>query len=300
MKPWLLRLHRWIALAFSIPLGVLIVTGLLLSLSPILFDTGVTRRSLARTDVEAMLATFDADQKATSLSIRAYEGTMTLSAGRGSTPVRVDLASKSRIPASQWLWSDVLTTTQRLHETFLLNLGWLVTASTIAMLTMMALGVGLGWGNFRQSLGGWHRATAWFLLPLLVLSPLTGLALALRITLAPAAERATAPAASLHEAVRLVADRYDLANVVWIRPLGPNGLAARVYDNGRAKVFAVSKSGLMETPPSWPRLLHEGVWRGVWSGGVNLVTSLAFVLLLATGLTIWSRRQLQRARRART
>ena len=35
-KPLLLRLHRWISLIFAIPLAAVIVTGLLLSLPPIL------------------------------------------------------------------------------------------------------------------------------------------------------------------------------------------------------------------------------------------------------------------------
>jgi uncharacterized iron-regulated membrane protein len=38
----LLRLHRWTTLLFSIPLGVLIVTGLILSFEPIAIDSGAT------------------------------------------------------------------------------------------------------------------------------------------------------------------------------------------------------------------------------------------------------------------
>jgi PepSY-associated TM region len=317
MKAWLLKFHRWMAILFAIPLAVLIVTGLILSLNPILFDRGVTGRSLALSDVEAALAKFDPDKRATTLNIRAYEGVVLLSAGRGSAPQRIDLASKTEIPATKSLWSETLTAAQRLHETFQ-DLGykgdagsspWMqaliapikypVAASTYAMLVFMALGILMGWGNFRNSLGGWHRMTAWVLLPLLILSPLTGLALFHRITFTPLPQRPADPPATLHDAVKLIAAKHDLATVMWIRPLGPN-LGARLYDNGRASVFMVTKTGLVATPTPWPRLLHEGTWAGKWSGIVNIVTSLAFVLLLVTGLTIWVRRRMRRATRVRT
>ncbi len=141
--------------------------------------------------------------------------------------------------------------------------------------------------------------TAWFLLPLTILSPLTGLALFHRITFAQPPTRPADPPATLAEAVKLIAAKHDLADVMWIRPLGPN-LGARLYDGGSAAVFAVTKTGLVATPKSWPRLLHEGTWAGKWSGLLNVVTSLAFILLLVTGMTIWMRRKLRRATRVRT
>ncbi len=321
MKSWLLKFHRWLALLFALPLAVLIVTGLMLSFNPILFDRSVTGKTVALADVDMALAKFDPERKATTLNMRAYEGIMTLSAGRGSAPQRIDLATNAQVPGTKSLWSETLTTAQRIHESFqdfgykgdigtsalmqalVAPMKYPVAASTYAMLVFMALGVLMGWGNFRNSLGGWHRMTAWFLLPLLILSPLTGLALFHRITFTQPSARPPDPPATLHEAVKLIAAKHDLADVLWIRPLGqgPNaGMGVRLYDGGRASVFTVTKAGLVPTPTPWPRLLHEGTWAGKWSGIVNVVTSLAFVLLLVTGLTIWMRRKLRRARHVRT
>ena len=36
MKAWLLRLHRWVALLFALPLAVVLATGLILSFEPML------------------------------------------------------------------------------------------------------------------------------------------------------------------------------------------------------------------------------------------------------------------------
>ncbi len=172
MKAWFLRFHRWLALVFAVPLAVLIVTGLMLSVNPILFDRSVSGRSIALADVEAVLAKFDPDRKATTINMRAYEGVMILSAGRGSAPQRIDIASRAEVPASRSLWSETMTFAQRLHETFqdigykgdvgsnavvqalVTPIRYPVVTSTYAMLVFMALGLFMGWGNFRNLFGG--------------------------------------------------------------------------------------------------------------------------------------------------
>lgn len=296
MKAQFLRLHRWVALFFALPLIVIIATGLLLSIEPILNDRGITGRSIALDQFERALAKFDPDKKATTLNVRAYENTISLSEGRGRPQQRIDLSSQSLVPADKTLWSDTLTSARRLHETFLLDLGWLVIASTYAMLVMIALGLLMGWPYMRNTLGGWHRATAWGLLPLLIISPLSGLGLAHGITFTAPPARVEGPPVPLYDAVKLVAAKHDLASVMWIRPQA-GATRVRLYDGRQAKVLAVTRAGLVDSPTTWPRLIHEGTWSGAWSGLINLVTSLALVLLLVTGLTIWGRRSMRRMSR---
>jgi uncharacterized iron-regulated membrane protein len=296
MRALLLRLHRWITLVFAIPLAVLIVTGLVLSFEPIMNDRQFTGRSIALADVEQVLAKFDADKKANTLNVRAYDNIVVVSEGRGQKSTRVNLTTKDAVPPTQTLWSDTLTTARRLHESLLLDLKWLVDWSTIAMTVSMVLGLFMGWQKFRPTLGGWHRTTAWVLSPLLLLSPLTGLAIAYQITFAGPAPRPEGPPVPLHEAVKLVAAKHDLASVVWIRPQG-GAMRARLYDGREAKVFAVTRNGLVSGPQSWPRAVHEGVWAGVYSGILNVVVSLALMGLMTTGLIIWGRRTLRRRSR---
>lgn len=290
MKPLFLRLHRWITLAFAVPLAVIIVTGLVLSFEPIAYDRHVTGKTVPLATMEAVLAKHDPERKAGLVSVRAYENVVVLAEGRGAgAQKRIDLTTNEVVPAGKTLWSDVLLTSRRLHETLLLDLRWLVTASTIAMTVSIFFGILLGWPFLRNSLGGWHRVTAWSLLPLLVLSPLTGLAIAWGLTFTPPPARVEGPPVPLHEAVRLVGAAHDLASVVWIRPQG-GAMRARIYDGREAKVFAVTRSGLVGGPQNWPRALHEGVWGGLWSGLVNVVTSIGLVLLMTTGMLIWVRR----------
>jgi uncharacterized iron-regulated membrane protein len=288
LKNWLLRIHRWTTIVFSVPLAILIVTGLILSFEPVVVGAGSTPLPLDR--LEAILQKHDPDAKARSLVIRSYAGTLSIAGGENIT---VDIASgeKAASPGALAVW---FTTSRRLHETLQMDLRWLVSLSTAAMLFLMVLGILMGWPRLRNSLAGWHKGTAWFLLPLLIASPLTGLFLAYGITFTSPSARAPGGAAlPLREAVLVVARAHDLSKVTWIRPRG-SAMLARVNDNGEMRVFAVGREGLVPTARNWPRLIHEGNWSGALSAGINVVTSIAFVLLMTTGLLIWGRRTFRR------
>lgn len=301
MKPYLLRVHRWLTLIFAIPLAIIIVTGLMLSFEPIAYDRSFTGKSVSAATVEQALAKHDPDKKANTLSMRAYEGVMVLSEGRGpgSTSKKIDLATGELVPPSRGLWSDTMTTARRLHETLLLDAKWLVDASTIAMLVSMIFGLFMGLPFFRNSLGGWHRVISWGLSPLLFLSLLTAIAMAFG-WFSASPPRVEGPPVALADATKMVAAKYDLADVQWIRPIR-GAMLARVYDNGQAKVFAVSRDGLVAGPQSWPRAIHEGNFAGKWSGLMNVIISLAFIALMSTGLLIWAKRKFRKRnpRRAR-
>jgi uncharacterized iron-regulated membrane protein len=139
------------------------------------------------------------------------------------------------------------------------------------------------------------------LLPLLILSPLTGLFLAFSVTFTSPPPRPAAGSypVSLAQAVQIVGVAYDLGQVSWIRPLG-GPLVARVDDNGEMRIFTVTRDGLLPAGRNWPRLIHEGNWSRYLAPGVNLVISAALVLLLGTGIWMWARRKLRpRPARAR-
>jgi uncharacterized iron-regulated membrane protein len=295
LQLWLLRFHRWITLTLSIPLAVLIVTGLVLSFEPMV-QQGTPAPVTADT-LDAVLARHDPSGVARSLVIRSYAGMVSISGAQRSDAIHVDPASNERA-ASPGALAEAFTVSRRLHETFLLDLGWLVAASTIALLVLIAIGIAMGWPRLRNTVSGWHKGTGWFLLPLLILSPLTGLFLAFGLSFAspPPAPGASARPVPLREAVKLVAAEHDLGQVTWIRSMGPR-LLVRLNDHGEMRVFAITSQGLAATSRNWPRLLHEGNWLGIVSALVNVVISIAFVGLLGTGLIIWARRRFRRRQR---
>jgi uncharacterized iron-regulated membrane protein len=297
MTIWLLKLHRWAALIFALPLAFVLGTGLILSVEPWLVTRAIEPGALTAARVDSLLNDYDPQGQARMLVYRSYDRTLTISAGRSGGTV-VDTAGGQKLAAAS-ATANVLVTTRRMHETLLLNAGWLVIASSVAMLALAALGVLMGWPRFQNTLSGWHKAMAWGLLPLIVLSPLTGIFLSAGVTFAGAP---TAPAAAqgpplrLADAVRIVGERHDLSSLVWLRPQGGR-LLVRLAEGGEFRVYAVTRDGTTPMPRNWPRLWHEGNFAGAWSAAMNVITSIVMLGLLITGPWIWLRRRLRRARR---
>ncbi len=295
IKPWLLRLHRWLTLVFALPLAVIVLSGLVLSVEPAAQVVAAKPGSLTTDRVLALLAQHDPEGKARSLSFRAYENRLSIGGVRPDDTIDVDTVTGGELTEDGAL-SNLFYYSRVLHETLMLDLGWLVQLSTLAMVLLMVLGVAMGWPRLANTVSGWHKGVAWGLLPFLVLSPLTGLFLAwgISFTSPPPAGPRGAPVPMV-EAVRKLGEAHDPSNLVWIRGRGGR-LLARVVEGGEYRVYAVSDTGLTATSRNWVRLFHEGNFAGIWSTLMNVVISTALAGLMVTGLVIWARRRFRKRR----
>jgi uncharacterized iron-regulated membrane protein len=297
----LLKLHRWLALVFAVPLAAVITTGAVLSFEPWLVTGAIEPGSLSALQVQAILSRHDPAGRVRAMAHRSYDRTLILGSVREG--VVVDAVTGEARPGRSTL-AGIMVTARNLHERLLVDARWLVTASAAAMLALAVLGVLMGWPRFGNTLAGWHKAVAWGLLPLIVLSPLTGLLMASGITFT-ALPSVTPPSAApasrgaplkLVEAVQIVAREHDLSSLVWIRPQG-EGMLARLAEDGEYRVYAVTRDGAALQQRNWPRLWHEGNFAGAWSAAMNIVISIAMSGLLLTGLWIWLRRAFRRRAR---
>ena len=261
MKALLLKYHRWLALIFSLPLAVVIVAGLILSVEPIVVGARIKPGTVSAERLIAALERHDAAGKASRLGLEHDTGRLAIG-GRGVKPANIDL-STGEAAKSSGAEQTFFRTNRRLHETLMLDAKWLVDISAIAMLVLIAAGLFMGLPTLRNTIVGWHKGVAWFLSPLLILSPLTGLGIAYRISLsppAPAAARA-APPQDMISAVRILGATHDLSSLIWIRKRGKSVLA-RLVEDGEYKIYTVTRDGTVAMPRNWPRLLHEGNWWG--------------------------------------
>lgn len=288
----LLKLHRWITLAFSLPLLALMITGLIISFQPVVQTVSVTPGSVSLPRLEQVLNRYDPDGKARGLAIDGASRHLRL---LGVNAPEIDLATGEAATTAAPL-NDLFQWARRNHE-HLVGQSWLVIASTAAMVVLILLGVLTGLPRLRNSLSGWHKGVAWFGLPLIVLSPLTGLCMAFGLTFTGPGSGGGLGAAGrplpLRQALVQVAQTHDLAQVVSISVRG-GGTMARLQEGGELRAHAVTAKGVNELPRNWPRLLHEGNWFGLVSGPLNVLTSLAMLGLLSTGLLIWARRTFRR------
>jgi uncharacterized iron-regulated membrane protein len=290
-KPLLLTLHRWITLVFAIPLLAIIATGLILSFEPLVQVSSIGGSAIESARVAELVKRYDPDGKARGLSINAGAQRITL---QGTGTPAIDLATGEPAATDSGL-SDLFLWARITHER-LLGQAWLVTSSTIAMLTLMMLGILMGLPRLRNTLSGWHKGIAWFALPLILLSPLTGLCMAFGLTFqSGAAPTSGGRPVALPDAIRMVADSHQLSHVISIGMRGGR-IMARVFEDGELRAYSVSSSGVTALPRNWPRLIHEGNWSALIASPLNIVTSIALLTLLSTGLLIWARRKLRKPR----
>ena len=288
-KPFLLKLHRWITLVFALPLFAIIATGLILSFEPMVQVSGIGGAPIEAAHIVELVKRYDPDGKARGLSINAGAQRMTL---QGTAGPAIDLATGEPAATGSGL-SDLFRLARITHER-LLGQAWLVTSSTIAMVCLMSLGILMGLPRLRNTMSGWHKGTAWFTLPLILLSPLTGLFMAFGLTLqSGSAPASTGRPIALPDAVRLIAASHDLSHVISIGARGGR-VMARIYESDELCAYAVDSSGVTPLPRNWPRLIHEGNWSAGIAAPLNVVTSIALLTLLSTGLLIWARRKFRK------
>ncbi len=299
LKSWLLRFHRWLTFIFALPLIVIMVTGLILSFEPLASSGAVRPGLLSAPRILVWLDKYDPARAATSITVRHYENIIAIGGvgPDGETEVNIRTGNDAQ-DEPDWM-SDLFSQSRGIHERLVFDMGWLVTASSFAMLALAALGIFMGWPRLRNTLAGWHKGVAWVMLPLLVLSPLTGLFLAYRITfVTPVTTRPTA--VPVRQAVEVLAQGHDLSGLTSLRIRGGR-MVARLWEGGELTSYIVTPTAATRAPRNWPRLIHEGNWAGSWSAALNILTSFAMIGLLVTGLWMYLRRRLRlRARKHET
>lgn len=295
LQAGLLRLHRWITVILAIPLATLIVTGLILSYAPIQQSAGITPGSLKLSQLEAHLTKHDPQGKARGIIFDHGAGTMSILGKSRRDRTVVDMASGEKTSKRHW-FSSWNRFARPLHEHFVYDLDWLVPLSTAAMLVSIIIGMFMGWPRYSRTLSGWHKVTAWSLLPLLILSPLSGLLISYRVSLSDPAPRSKPM--PLIEALRVTAKQHDPSTIVNIRQRGSRQ-SVMINTGSSQSLYLPTPEGLKPLPANLPRVFHQGDFFGIWGGVMNVIVSLAFCFLLGSGLWIWARRTFRKRNRVR-
>ncbi|MBY0562374.1 MAG: PepSY domain-containing protein [Hyphomicrobium sp.] len=271
---------------------IIFLTGLILAFEPAIVASTLKPKVVDATKIEAALAKHDPQGTVDRIFVHGHLGTLVLR-DRGGTEIDLETGEIACQPSTTLA---VYSLARRIHKTLLLeDGGWGVTISTIALLSLVVIGLVMGIRPLRNTVSGWHTASAWTALPLILIAPLTGLAMLYKVTFSGPEPIIAADATprSIIEALRIVARERDLSTLLTLR-LRKNGAEARFIEDGESRNYAVSTGGLVVKPRNWPKLLHEGNWAGIWSASANAVTSLVLNLLLSTGLLLWARRRLRR------
>lgn len=302
LKSMALSLHRWVGLILT-PLFLLIVlSGGIMALKPVVEDPMIAGSPPAA-EMQAVLstlATVDSAGKASQFSVTADGRALTVTSQNGGPSGTFALGTGEAIPGTGTAF-DFFGMVKSFHKNLLIGAGSVILYATYAMLAIVLIGPFLSWLRFRKTVIGWHLAAGWVALPLLVMTPLTGILMSMHIdTGAPLSLQPASPPVSFMQGIETVSQTPDVRSVTSARRFKSGSvMIAVVTDNGPA-TYVVDGSGaaLALEGPGLVKSLHEGTWAGAWSGILNVVISIVLTLLTVTGFLSWFRRWRQSSRRS--
>jgi sulfite reductase (NADPH) flavoprotein alpha-component len=291
MTEFLLRLHRWAGLVLAPLFAVILLSGGVLALEPILGQGD--SRPRAAVDVAALTRLLERNaiaQRAAAVEVEPDGATVALDFGPGTTDVRLEIATGATRP--EVVHHGLFDLLHDLHETLLLDAKIVVESAAWAMLAILITGPLLAWPRLRNTLSGWHLGVGWILLPLVLLPAATA---ALRTTGVGDVPRrdmaATGSPLTPAEAVVRAAATVDLSMFDSARRRD-GGVLLRTGQGAGSRAWQVTANGVQEAGSgrNWPRELHDGLWAPPYSGWVGMASACALLGLLGTGSLAWVRR----------
>jgi sulfite reductase (NADPH) flavoprotein alpha-component len=299
----LLSIHRWIGLLLTPLFVLIIVSGALLALRPML-ETRAAGAASAETirvgTVADLLASIGDAGKATQLQADAAAHRLTI---RGGGPARAYSLEDGRSLPPPSEQSNPFNTIERFHRDLLIGAGALVEIAAYLMLGLVVVGPLLSWPRLRNTILGWHLGAGWLALPLVLMLPLTAVLMTLHVG-APSLPRPdpsaeTSLPAALNQTLNQTLSRDAMVQQLGVRRFHGSVLVSvnDGTDGDQMWVVAGDTVTPLDVSGNWPRQLHEGTWAGPWSGAINLIGAVALLVLTITGAWSWLQRRRGATRR---
>lgn len=286
LKPTLFRLHRWLGLALAPLFLLILVSGAVLAVKPMVQSP---QTGIAPAVAAAILERVDPTGEA---AMVAADGATLRLDSRGTGP-----KGTVTVPAGDWITTqssfDLFGLAQRLHKDLLVGAGIVVELAAYAMVVIIVTGPFLAPLRLRNTLMGWHRAIGWLLLPVVILTPLTGVLMALHVgaPAMPVVATANKPI-GLAPAIIAAAQQQDISAVISARKFRGGTVLVSGHDADGAKTVLVDGNGLATRLEgnNVIKQLHEGTWAGSWSGALNFLAAVLLTGLMVSGVVAWGRR----------
>ncbi|HEX7018568.1 MAG TPA: PepSY-associated TM helix domain-containing protein [Gemmatimonadaceae bacterium] len=292
--------HRWLAVALSPVILLIILTGAVLAFRPILRPPSDHPTAIHR-DIPRLIALLqlkEANEKAFFVGFPTAGDTVMI-AGGNSEPKTWDLATGLAVPmpAQVRREPDVFDIAERVHKDLWFGLGGLVTLGSIALLFLVIAGPLLARPTRGGGPLGRHIRWGWWVWPLVAAMPLS---LAMMKIHGGAFGSPRQPVTTLAASIRIASRSADLTRLEGMQLL-PNGRAFFVLQDadGPRKYFL---SDGQVRPLDWGvsrfgHALHTGAWGGRWGALLNLAAAAAMLWMLWSGLTSFLTRRARGRRR---
>lgn len=297
---WMIAIHRWLTLVFTPVLMPILFAAAMMAVLPLAGPAPLPWTPVEWSDALDALHVADPKGDATALRVGADGKTLTVIRPAGERT----LALATREPAVEatttlgnevsWKW---------LHtQPFGLPDG-VVKLASIALTFLAVSGLLLARPKMGRSVRSVHILGGWLLLPLVLLTPVTGVMLGFHIGVdGPPHYDRTAGPMHLDTALEMARGaNVDVSSLKSIQILHGIEAVVTVGEGRTTADFIVTGDGTVvrHGNDELVRALHEGSWAEPWSRAVSLLSVVALAGLNLTGLWIWGRRRVVRVLKAR-
>ena len=303
LKTALIWLHRWLTLLLLPLFLFLIITGGILALKPIVLD--VTSGPALKPPVTVAKATdllraVDAGGRGRTLAFEAPGVAVMEFTQSGQREIRVfDLETNDDLGIREQ-GAEFFHWIADLHKHFVWGLEWVIEVGTYALVLVLLVGPVLAWPRLRNTVMGWHMGLGWVLGPVAALISVTGALMLLGIGEGDFPEVARdAGRFPLVQAIQATVDSHGLTHVETVRTAQRAGVIVTGAADGVPLTLVATREGVTQIGghPSLLDQLHTGTWAGGWSGALYVLTMLAMIGMIVTGLWSWAWRLLGARRR---
>jgi sulfite reductase (NADPH) flavoprotein alpha-component len=168
----MLRVHRWAGLILAPLFAVILLSGGLLALEPILGKgDSLPRVAVDVAPLTTILERSPIAEQAKTIEVDPDGAAVTLEFERGTPDVRLKIATGAVLSESQQ--SGFFAILHDFHEGLLLDGKLVVEVAAWVMLGVLLTGPFLAWPHLRNTLSGWHIGIGWILFPLVLMPSAT-------------------------------------------------------------------------------------------------------------------------------
>ncbi|TKB48829.1 hypothetical protein FCL40_09290 [Ferrimonas sediminicola] len=283
----LAKLHRYLAALVALPLLLVIFSGLLLAITPLLTPDAETKPTPAQ--FQHTLKTLERQQGPIRFAFALPEHQLVMVAFEGQKGRQfLDLYSGE---PTELPWQFQLNRFAiGLHIKLLVDANWLVELSTWVMLFLSLSGLFLARPKSPKGAMGWHTALGWVGAPLMLLITITGLLMLHPMGGERPKQEPHPSPMSLDQAFAKL-DDAEVAAMRMVRR-SPQGITL-FWENEQGTRWQWQpdqQESAVTQPTRWTRILHDGSFGGRPAAFIYALLCISVLVLWGTGFYNWLRR----------
>lgn len=293
VKQKILWIHRYLGLCLMPIFMLILITGGLLALKPILAPNQGTGFSteLSSEQILQALKKIDPKNKITNMTVLA-DGQSILINGKNDLNGIYNLHTGERT-GNVGMNTAWFNTIKNLHKALLIDADLLIKIATYAMALILLVAPFLLKPHLKATLIDSHNLVGWCFYPLLLLLPVTGILMTLHLG-APQFEKLNQSSnLSAYTTIEKINKMDSLNHFVSLNKIKNRYQTITLNKNGVITNYQIDENNQLQPiqfSRFWVKELHEGTWGGSFSGWLNLFITIILLALTGTGFYSWLRR----------